>query len=81
MTMPSAEGHCASGASRRALHGAVCTAASGWDATAGWWSARTLGWPALAKLRIRFERQLDTHLALLKLACAFICLRFVERFC
>ncbi|TCP07369.1 hypothetical protein EV683_1461, partial [Crenobacter luteus] len=28
-----------------------------------------------------FERRLDTHYALLKLACALICLRFVERFC
>ncbi|ACO75693.1 Probable TIS1421-transposase orfB protein [Laribacter hongkongensis HLHK9] len=27
------------------------------------------------------ERRLDTHYALLKLACAVICLRFVERFC
>ncbi|MCZ4335702.1 IS5/IS1182 family transposase, partial [Aeromonas hydrophila] len=32
-------------------------------------------------LRIRFERRLDIHLALLTLACAVICLHFVERFC
>ena len=51
------------------------------NVASGWSSARTPGWPALAELRIRFERQLDTHLALLKLACAVICLRCVERFC
>lgn len=33
------------------------------------------------KLRIRFERRLDTHLALLTLACAVIYLRFVDKFC
>ncbi|MFM4906831.1 IS5/IS1182 family transposase, partial [Aeromonas veronii] len=33
------------------------------------------------KLRIRFERRLDIHLALLTLACAVICSRFAERFC
>ena len=32
------------------------------------------------KLRIRFERYLDTHLGLLALACAIICSRFVDRF-
>lgn len=43
---------------------------------------RTHAWIAgFGKLRIRFERQLDIHLALLKLACSIICLRFVERFC
>jgi hypothetical protein len=33
------------------------------------------------KLRIRFERRLDIHLALLTQACVVICLRFVEQFC
>ncbi|MDH1380268.1 IS5/IS1182 family transposase, partial [Comamonas aquatica] len=33
------------------------------------------------KLRIRFERRLDIHLALLKLATAIICARFVDRLC
>ncbi|AVZ82918.1 IS5 family transposase [Edwardsiella ictaluri] len=47
-----------------------------------WVVERTHGWLAgFGKLRIRFERRLDTHLALLTLACAVICLRFVERFC
>jgi IS5 family transposase len=47
-----------------------------------WVVERTHAWLAgFGKLRIRFERQLDTHLALLRLACAVICLRFVERFC
>ncbi|MHA6844101.1 IS5/IS1182 family transposase, partial [Ralstonia pseudosolanacearum] len=32
-------------------------------------------------LRIRFERSLQTHLALLTLACAVICGRFVDQFC
>ncbi|MEM5433545.1 IS5/IS1182 family transposase, partial [Cupriavidus oxalaticus] len=36
---------------------------------------------AFGKLRIRFERRLDIHLALLTLACAVICSRFVEQFC
>ena len=47
-----------------------------------WVVERTHAWFAgFGKLRIRFERQLATHLALLKLACAVICLRCVERFC
>lgn len=47
-----------------------------------WVVERTYGWLAgFGKLRIRFERRLDIHLALLTLACAVICLRFVERFC
>ncbi len=47
-----------------------------------WVVERAHAWIAgFGKLRIRFERQLDTHLALLKLACCIICLRFVERFC
>lgn len=33
------------------------------------------------KQRIRFERRLDIHLALLKLAAAIICARFVNRDC
>lgn len=47
-----------------------------------WVVERTHAWFAgFGKLRIRFERQLGTHLALLKLACAILCLRFVERYC
>lgn len=47
-----------------------------------WVVKRTHGWLAgFGKLRICFERRLDIHLALLALACAVICLRFVERFC
>ena len=33
------------------------------------------------KLRIRFERRLDIHQALLTLAAAIICSRFVDRSC
>jgi hypothetical protein len=51
--------------------------ASGWASTAG-----THGWFAgFGKLRIRFERRLDIHEALLKLAAAIICARFVDRWC
>ncbi|MDB5743177.1 MAG: transposase, family protein, partial [Polaromonas sp.] len=39
------------------------------------------GFAGFGKLRIRFERQIDTDMALLKIACAVICLRFVERYC
>lgn len=47
-----------------------------------WVVARThAGLAGIDKLRIRFERRLDTHLALLRLACSVICLRFVDRFC
>ncbi len=47
-----------------------------------WVVERTHAWLAgFGKLRIRFERRLDTHLALLRLACAVICIRSVERFC
>jgi IS5 family transposase len=47
-----------------------------------WVVERTHAWlSAFGKLRIRFERRLDTHLALLTLACAVMCSRFVEEFC
>jgi len=47
-----------------------------------WVVERTPAWPAaFGKLRIRFERGLDTHVALLTLACAVICSLFVEQFC
>ncbi len=47
-----------------------------------WVVERTHGWLAgFGTRRIRFWRRLDIHLALLTLACAVICLRFVERFC
>jgi IS5 family transposase len=47
-----------------------------------WVVERTHAWLAgFGKLRIRFERQLGTHLALLRLACSIICLRFAERYC
>lgn len=47
-----------------------------------WVVERTHGWFAdFGKLRIRFERRLDIHIALLKLAAAIICARFVDRWC
>lgn len=47
-----------------------------------WVVERTHAWLAgFGKLRIRFERGLDTHVALLTLACAVICSRFVDQFC
>lgn len=47
-----------------------------------WVVERTHAWLAgMGKLRIRFERRLDTHRALLSLACSIICLRSLERFC
>lgn len=47
-----------------------------------WVVERTHTWLAgFGKLRIRFERRLDTHYALLKLACSLICIRLIDRFC
>lgn len=47
-----------------------------------WVVERTHAWlAAFGKLRIRFERSIDTHLALLCAACTVICLRTLERFC
>ena len=41
---------------------------------------RTHDWFAgIGKLRIRLKRRLDIHLALLKLAAAIICARFVDK--
>jgi IS5 family transposase len=41
-----------------------------------WVVERTHAWLAsMGKLRIRFERSIDTHLALLSLACCVICIR------
>jgi len=47
-----------------------------------WVVERTHAWFAgFGKLRIRFERRLDIHQALLSLAAAIICSRFVDRWC
>lgn len=47
-----------------------------------WVVERTHAWlAAFGKLRIRFERRIDTHVALLSLACCFICARTLMRFC
>ncbi|OBY84535.1 transposase [Delftia sp. JD2] len=44
-----------------------------------WMVERTNGWFAgLGNLRIRFERRLDIHEALLKLAASIVCARFVD---
>lgn len=47
-----------------------------------WVVERTHAWFAgFGKLRIRFERRLDIHIALLTLAASVICSRFVEDLC
>ncbi|MFA0923569.1 IS5 family transposase [Xanthomonas fragariae] len=47
-----------------------------------WVVERTHAWFAgMGKLRIRFERRIDTHMALLSLACSIICLRLLPEFC
>ncbi len=47
-----------------------------------WVVERTHAWFAgFGKLRIRFERRLDIHTALLSLAAAIICSRFVDDLC
>ncbi|MCT8276527.1 transposase, partial [Xanthomonas translucens] len=35
----------------------------------------------MGKLRTRFERRIDIHLALLSMACCVICLRRLPEFC
>ncbi|QTD44718.1 IS5 family transposase [Ottowia testudinis] len=47
-----------------------------------WVVERTHAWlAAFGKLRTRFERRIDIHLALLSLACSVICVRNLEPFC
>jgi IS5 family transposase len=47
-----------------------------------WVVERTHAWLAsFGKLRIRFERSIHTHLALLSAACSVICLRSLMKFC
>lgn len=47
-----------------------------------WVVERTHAWlAAFGKLRIRFERRIDIHLALLSLACCVICVRSLPKFC
>jgi IS5 family transposase len=47
-----------------------------------WVVERTHAWlAAFGKLRVRFERRIDSHLALLSLACSVICVRTLMRFC
>ena len=47
-----------------------------------WVVERTHAWlAAFGKLRVRFERRIDTHVALLSLACSIVCVRSLEMFC
>ena len=47
-----------------------------------WVVERTHAWlAAFGKLRIRFERSAQTHVALLSLACCVICVRTLQAFC
>ena len=47
-----------------------------------WVVERTLGWlHRFRRLRIRYERRADIHQGFLSLACAIVCLRFVDRYC
>ncbi len=47
-----------------------------------WVVERSFAWlHAFRRLRIRYEKRADIHLAFLNLACAVIAWRFVERFC
>ncbi|MDC6186795.1 transposase, partial [Ralstonia solanacearum] len=47
-----------------------------------WVVERTHAWFAgFGKIRVRFERRLDIHCALLSLAAAIICARFVDDLC
>jgi IS5 family transposase len=47
-----------------------------------WVVERTHAWlAAFGKLRVRFERSIQTHLALLNLACSVICVRSLPQFC
>lgn len=47
-----------------------------------WVVERTHAWlAAFGKLRVRFERSITTHVALLSLACSIICLRTLRRLC
>jgi transposase len=56
-------------------------ALEGWAGIAGWVSARMPGLPVSANCAFRFERRLDIHAALLCLAAAIICSRFVDDLC
>ncbi len=47
-----------------------------------WVVERTHSWlAAFGKLRTRFERRIDVHVALLSLACCVICVRTLATFC
>lgn len=47
-----------------------------------WVVERTHAWlTAFGKLRIRFERRIDIHVALISLACCVICVRKLKEFC
>lgn len=47
-----------------------------------WVGERTHAWlAAFGKLRVRFERSVHTHVALLSLACSVICVRSLMQLC
>lgn len=47
-----------------------------------WVVERTHSWlAAFSKLRTRFERRIDIHMALLSLACCVVCVRRLLPFC
>ena len=81
-TLPGAARTSSAAVFRIALPAEVLSAMTGSGAIAGWSSARTPGWLAVfGKLRTRFERCIDVHVALLSLACCVICVRRLLPFC
>jgi transposase len=47
-----------------------------------WVVERTLAWlHRFRRLAVRYERRPDIHRAFLRLGCALVSLRFVERYC
>lgn len=47
-----------------------------------WVVERTLSWiNRCRRLKVRYERRADIHLAFLSLSCALVCWNFVQRFC
>lgn len=47
-----------------------------------WVVERSLAWlNQYRRLKVRYERRADIHLAFCLLACALICLKYIKRFC
>jgi hypothetical protein len=80
-TMPSAFAVlCAAAKSCLGSQCAIRSMVAGWGDCAGLWERRFAWLNQFRRLRVRYEKRPDMHLAFLTLACILICWKFLQSF-